>query len=146
MTKWKTRLLPIAIVLVGAGVAFAMFKTPKSSLPEPASDPFANAPYVQTSQLTATSAQPEVNLYGQIISAQQVELTAPQGSKVESILVKNGQLVEQGTVLMVLSNDELQLQQAQAQSRIAEIEARISQQQLSYNNDLAAYSSAANRR
>lgn len=138
MNKWTKRLIPVGILGVGAAVMFFMSATPKANAVAEAPDPLANAPYVQTLLVTMQEAQPELVLYGQLMSQQQLDITAPQGSKVQQILVRNGDYVQAGEGLFVLSNEDLLLQQKQVAANVADIKARIAQQLANHKNNQAA--------
>jgi multidrug efflux pump subunit AcrA (membrane-fusion protein) len=134
------KILPVIILLIGGLIAFFMFKTPQERPKVVEKSPLDDAPYVQSQTLTQGTYSPELSLYGYLTSAQQINVFAPQGSKVDSVLVNNGDYVSKGQLIMTLSNDDLYLQQQQISKRIIDAQSQISLQKTSNQSNKEALS------
>jgi len=132
-------MLPVVILVIGSGVTYSMMKTAKTEpvIESPASA-LDEAPYVTTRLVNSDNHQPQLSLYGYLRSAQEIEMYAPNGSKVEEVMVENGQSVTEGQVLVRFTNEDLKLQQASLTRQMVEIKSQISQQKNTHKSNLSA--------
>ncbi|SFX18555.1 efflux RND transporter periplasmic adaptor subunit [Marinospirillum alkaliphilum] len=96
--------------------------------PAPSASPDTSTPFrVETRWLEAEPFQPVLTLQGQLQPSQQVEVRAETGGRVQSLLTREGQQIQQGTTLLQLAEDtrpvRLQQLQAERDTRAAELRA-----------------------
>lgn len=118
--QWKHFVYPALVVVVGGGIGTFMMQTRSSSFAFASggpADPLAGAPTVSTMMLTSASYAPQLQLYSQLKSAQEVILTSPFNAEVLSVNVFEGDRVEAGEVLMQLDASALQRQVTQLEAQ-----------------------------
>ncbi|MDN3648554.1 biotin/lipoyl-binding protein [Reinekea marina] len=142
MTSRKKKFFyPIVVIAVGALIISWMVTKPKSSLEakdSQAIDPLLNAPNVETIVATPDELAPQVVLYSQFKSAQQIELKAPISTDVISVNIQEGQRVLEGDRLIVLDTAALQRQLNQLAARKQEISARLALETKNHQANITA--------
>ncbi|MBU2864862.1 HlyD family efflux transporter periplasmic adaptor subunit [Reinekea forsetii] len=142
MTSRKKKFFyPIVVIAVGALIISWMVAKPKSSLEaedSQAIDPLLNAPNVETIVATSAEIAPQVVLYSQFKSAQQIELKAPISTDVISVNIQEGQRVSEGDQLVILDTAALQRQLNQLVARKQEISARLALESKNHQANITA--------
>lgn len=93
---------------------------------------------VQTQRLVGDAKTPQLELYGQVESPYMATITASLNADVESINVKEGQVVAKGQLMVKLDELDVQLALQQKAADVAELEALIESEKNRYRNDLDA--------
>ncbi len=124
----------IALLIVGASIAGSLhlFKNRPS---KPAQVIEEKAWPVSTQRLVLESATPSIPLYGRLEAPEQAHLKAAVAAEVIEVLVKEGQRVETGQLLIQLDAEEFELQVQQRQAELVDISAQIAQQQRQRQHD-----------
>lgn len=131
-SRTKKFLYPLLVIVVGLALISWMTATSKSSIVPAevaAVDPLLNAPTVKTTKITRSNLAPQVVLYSQFKSAQQIAIKAPISTDVLAINVQEGDRVAKGDRLAELDTLALQRQLTQLSARKQEIEARFALEQ-----------------
>lgn len=140
--RWKPVLYPLLVVAVGAGVGSWMISNPSSSLAFAEQnievDPLANAPTVQTILPVQDQYAPQLQLYSQLQSRQQVTVSSPAAAEVTAVRVFEGTVVQEGDVIVELDTSNLQRQVAQLQARQMDLQARRGAEKKQYENNVEA--------
>ena len=87
--------------------------------------------HVDTQTITPASLQPSLILYGRIEAPDRVRIAAPVNGRVLKVLVRDGDVVQQGQALAELDARDLQ-------PRVAQIKADIERENINLANDRAA--------
>lgn len=93
------------------------------------------APTVSLLAITPSSWQPEVNLFGSVISFRSLEVTSPITAELLTLNVGVGDSVVEGALLATLDQTDLKASQKQSLSRLSEMDAKIRLQQLQQQAD-----------
>lgn len=96
------------------------------------------APTVRTIKASYDSLQPAITLFGQTQFARTFQVASPLSTTVENILVSSGEPVLAGQPLLQLDTRTVRRNLAQQNSQITEMQARIRQQVLQGDADVAA--------
>ena len=140
--RWKRWLYPVVVVGVGAGIGGFLISNPSSSLAYAEQsivvDPLADAPTVATIAPQRGDYAPQIQLYGQLRSTQQVKIDSPVAAQVTQVLVNEGDVVAEGAVLVQLDTKRLSRQVDQLQARRLDLVARRSAQAQQTDNDKQA--------
>lgn len=102
-----------------------------------------NAQRIETSTVTVGTFEDFIPLRGRLVPRSTVYLDAIEGGRVESVLVEDGATVQQGDLIAVLSNTNLQLEVLGREAAVAEqlnnmrtIELQLEQNRLSHKRNL----------
>ena len=140
--RWKRWLYPVVVVGIGAGVGSFMMANRTSSLAYAEQsivlDPLADAPTVGTIAAQRGDYAPQIQLYGQLRSTQQLVIDSPVAAQVTQVLVNEGDLVAEGDVLVQLDTKRLSRQVDQLQARRLDLNARRDAQAQQNQNDKEA--------
>lgn len=140
--RWKPVVYPLIVIAVGAGLVSVMSAKPESSLAAAEQsltpDPLANAPTVATIRPVRDLYAPQLQLYSQLQSRQQVEITSPVATEVLAVAVYEGDRVNKGDVLVELDTRALTRQVQQLQARRMDITARRDADTRQYESNLEA--------
>ncbi|GAA0792718.1 efflux RND transporter periplasmic adaptor subunit [Marinobacterium sediminicola] len=128
-----SRWLPLAILLAAALITFVLIKTREQPQAQEAGVKRWN---VNSIELTPISARPELKLYGQFEAPQLTRLSSALNADVQRIEVREGDRVQQHSLLLELDAREVELQLRQRQSELAAVEARIAAEHNRHRNDL----------
>ena len=132
--RWLPPLLVVALAIV-------IFSTLISTRPQaPVQDRPAQGVLVDTQQIDFASLSPTLTLYGRLEAPQMANLRAAINADVAEVYVFDGDMVEQGQILVELDQQEAQLAVDQAAGELALIDAQIAaeQSQLKRNEALFA--------
>jgi len=132
VTAW---LIPLVILLLGAGVLTALKATRPETTPLESAERAWVVDAVRARPQTRT---PALLLYGQVESPRVARLTAAVTADVESVYVLEGERVAAGQPLVALDDRERLLLLRQREADVAEIEARIASERERHRNDLRA--------
>jgi len=141
IVRLKRFAYPLVALLIGAGMISWMVANPASSLDasqlaEP--DPLLGAPAIATLKPQQGIYAPQLQLYSQVKSSQQVVITSPVATDIEQVLVSEGDWVQKDQQLVVINSASLQRQLDQLQSRQQDIRARQALEKQQYENNVAA--------
>ncbi|SEH09153.1 efflux RND transporter periplasmic adaptor subunit [Candidatus Venteria ishoeyi] len=132
MKKWLSAIL--VLLLGGVGSAF-MIKSKVVSAPLKTEEKVWNVDIQLAKPELHT---PQVNLYARLESPRSAALTAAVNADVVKVLVREGQRVAQGQLLIQLDDQDMQLNLQQKQADIQEIKALIQIEKNRYASDKAA--------
>ncbi|GJL82446.1 MAG: hypothetical protein DHS20C01_20800 [marine bacterium B5-7] len=128
-------LLPI--IIIGAGIF--LFTQLKASRPEPVA---LQAPekqwVVKAAEVTPGRFTPLVKLYGRIESPVMSTLTAAVAANVDRVMVREGDFVTPGGLLVELDDTDLKFMLVQRDAEIAELKASLDSENNRYRADTAA--------
>jgi multidrug efflux pump subunit AcrA (membrane-fusion protein) len=140
--NWKPVIYPVLVVAVAGGIGSWLMANPASSLSDVEDtleiDPLADAPTVATIAPSYGAYAPQIQLYGQLQSGQQVIMNSPANADVLSVPVFEGDLVEAGDLLVQLDTTTLSRQVSQLQARRMDLIARLSVEQAQHDANKAA--------
>lgn len=140
--NWKAIVYPVLVIGIGGGVGSWMMSNPSSSFAFAQggadADPLADAPTVATISPFRGNYAPQLQLYSQLQSGQQILVNSPAAADVVNVLVFEGDRVNEGDVLVELDTTQLQRQVQQLNARRMDLEARQLAEQAQYQNNVAA--------
>jgi multidrug efflux pump subunit AcrA (membrane-fusion protein) len=128
-------LLPLLILAVGFGV-FRMLKATKPGQPAPAVQ--ERVWRVEVEPVELLTASPELELYGQVETPDLLRATASASAWVTEVLVKDGDLVSEGEVLLRLDERDFRPRIAQVEAEIADLQAQIGSEKNRFETDRLA--------
>ncbi len=115
-------LLPVLIIGLAAGVAFALIKSRPEAKPVEVKE---KAWLVSVQPVTPAERTPVITLYGRVESLWSSQLTAGVAADVRSIEVIEGDDVFEGQLLLSLDDRDIQLLLVQREAALREAESRI---------------------
>lgn len=127
--RWKRWLYPIVVLAIGGGIAFYMMSNRVSSLDSQVAqqpiDPLADAPTVSVLLPELQNYSPQLRLYSQLKSRQQVAINASTSTEILKVLVSEGDRVATGQPLVQLDSKTLQRQVNQLRSQRSSLQANL---------------------
>ncbi|MFQ3230090.1 efflux RND transporter periplasmic adaptor subunit, partial [Reinekea sp.] len=132
---------PIIVLVIGVAVAGWLVKTPKSSIStvdQSEIDPLADAPTITALNAQEGTYAPQLLLYSQLKSAQQVKISSSIATDIISVDVNEGDRVEKGARLVVLDTAPLQRQLDQLESKRLDLAARFNLEKKQFDANKAA--------
>lgn len=139
----KKRKTISTILISGALLALAIIvkQTLISTRPVPEAKPsLEEVARVSTMTISSGNYQPVVDLLGRVESPKDVILSSAVTAFIEDVLVRDGQLVEAGSVLLRLESLEAELLLAQREADVQEVKARIASEKERFKTDKIALS------
>ena len=131
-SKW---LLPLVIIGLCIGVILLL----KANKPAPKAKAITEKEWsVATVSATFAQYRPEITLYGQVESRQSSQLTAAVQADVAQLLVREGDAVTAGQLLVSLDDRDAQLAVAQRTAELASAKAQVANEKLSHQSNLTA--------
>nr|WP_300988851.1 biotin/lipoyl-binding protein [Thiocapsa sp.] len=132
MTKF---LLPVLILAVGFGV----FQYLKQTRPErPPAEIVERVWRIEAETVEPRRLSPGLELYGSVQTPDLLRAAASAQARVAGVLVREGDRVEAGQLLVELDPRDFSFRLAQARARIDELEAQVESEQTGHETDLAA--------
>ncbi|HDZ55632.1 MAG TPA: biotin/lipoyl-binding protein [Pseudomonas xinjiangensis] len=131
----RKRLVPVLIIALGV-IGFIVLKATRS-VPEPVT-PQERSWRVETLQIQPDAFQPSLTLYGQLESPLRFTSMAPMAGRIAQLPVRDGQLVNQGSLLVALDDADIEPRLQQARAEVADIEAQLASARTEHANDLQA--------
>lgn len=128
----KRVLLPIIILAIAVMIFAALFLARPERPPVERPDKIWR---VETMTASPQRISPEVTLYGRVDTPRRASLNAAINADVVTVPVLEGAVVDKDTVLITLDNSDADLQLAQRQADLAEIEALIRSEKARYRRD-----------
>ncbi len=127
----------IIIPLIILGLAVAFFKVMLASKDKP-EEIVVNEHVWRVKQITVKkqTLSPAMTLYGRIESPSLLNAAAPASSQVVQVLVKEGQQVEKGQLMLALDKSDFEPLVRQAQAKVNELRAQIKSEQLRHQLNL----------
>ena len=135
MTPGKKVILPI--ILLSAGILVFVALTMTRAQPPPA-EIKERIWRVDTQKAAPTTLSPVLTLYGKVESPNVLKAAAPGEAIVEQILVKEGDSVSQGELLLQLDARDFLPRLDQARAEVEQLEAEIVSERERHQSDLAA--------
>lgn len=131
----RKRLVPILIILVGIA-GFVLLKVTRS-VPDPVT-PQERSWRVEVLDIQPDALQPSLTLYGQLESPRRFTVVAPMAGRIGELSVRDGQIVEAGTLLVALDEDDITPRVKQAEADLADARAQLVSEKLNHRNDQQA--------
>lgn len=137
--RWKRWLYPVVVLAIGGGIGFYMMSNRVSSLDASTEqqpiDPLADAPTVSVLTPVLAPNAPQLRLYSQLRSRQQVAINSPASAEILSVSVSEGDFVTAGQPLVQLDSAPLARQVSQLRSQRSNLQAswELDKQQHSSN-------------
>lgn len=128
-------LLPILVLSAGIGV-FAALKATKPE--QPPAKIKERVWRVEVERLSPRSLAPQLTLYGQLETPSLFRAAAPAPSRVDRVLVREGESVIEGQLLVALDERDFLPRLNQARAEIAELEAQLESENIRHQSDLTA--------
>lgn len=128
-------LLPILVLAVGFGV----FRALKATKPERESPAVQERVWrVEVEPVQLRRAAPELELYGRVETPELLRAAASAAAWVTEVKVRDGDMVEQGQVLVRLDARDFEPRIAQVEAEIADLQAQIESEQNRFETDQLA--------
>ena len=138
MTKPTLKqLIPLLIILFGIAV-FMLLKATQPSAP--AAPVKQRSWHVQTIKAKFQQLSPSLSLYGLIETPALVQAAAANKSRVTSVLVREGDPIQNGQLLLSLDERDFKPRVTQAQARATELKALIASEHSRFRADKTAFS------
>lgn len=135
MKRLTTFLLPVLILAVGFGV----FQYLKQTRPErPPAEIVERVWRIEAETVEPRRLSPGLELYGSVQTPDLLRAAASAQARVAGVLVREGDRVEAGQLLVELDPRDFSFRLAQARARIDELEAQVESEQTGHETDLAA--------
>lgn len=131
----RKRLVPVLIIAVG----IALFIILRATRNEP--EPVAvqeRSWRVETLEVEPASLQPSLTLYGQLESPRRFTVVAPLAGRIAKLPVRDGEVVEEGTLLVALDDADIEPRLQQARAELSDAEAQLTSERSAYANDQQA--------
>lgn len=126
--RWRRWLFPLLVLVVGGALGSWLMANKVSSVAKAEAsvsvDPLLDAPTVAALMPTAQAYAPQLQLYSQLQSRQQVSVTSPASADVLAVRVQEGDSVQAGAVLIELDTRALTRQVDQLAARRQDLDAR----------------------
>ncbi|WP_320823312.1 efflux RND transporter periplasmic adaptor subunit [Reinekea sp.] len=126
--RWRRWLFPLLVLVVGGALGSWLMSNKVSSVAQAEAsvtvDPLLDAPTVAALAPMAQAYAPQMQLYSQLQSRQQVSVTSPASADVLAVRVQEGDSVLAGAVLVELDTRALTRQVDQLAARRQELNAR----------------------
>ena len=134
----------VALVLLGAAVALAVYLV-ATRREQPAAPPGERAWRVEVIAVAPGSIAPELTLYGRVKAREDADLAAPGAAQVTEVLVREGERVAQGDLLVVLDPRDFEPAVKRAESEVRDLEAQRALERVKHEADLRSLESARER-
>jgi multidrug efflux pump subunit AcrA (membrane-fusion protein) len=131
----RKRLVPLIIIVIGV-IGFLVLKATRS-VPEPVT-PQERTWRVEVLEVDLESHQPSLTLYGQLESPRLFTVVAPMTGRIDLLPARDGQTVEQGTLLVALDEQDIEPMVARAQADLADASAQLARESIEHASDLKA--------
>jgi len=127
--------LPILIILFSVSV----FMVLRASRPEqPLAESKERVWRVEVLEVIPQTLAPSLTLYGQVETPTLFRAAAPSGSRVQQVLVREGEKVQKGQLLISLDPRDFLPRVEQARAEVAEFEAQLRSERIRQHSDLSA--------
>lgn len=131
----RKRLVPVLIIAVGIAV-FILLRVTRDD-PEPVAVQ-ERSWRVETLEIEPASLQPSLTLYGQLESPRRFTVVAPLAGRIAQLPVRDGEVVEEGTLLVALDDADIEPRLQQARAELSDAEAQLTSERSAYANDQQA--------
>lgn len=131
------QLLPVFIIIFGIAVFILLKITQASSPSVPVNE---RSWYVESLIANPQTYSPSLTLYGQIETPALVNAAAPNKSRVTSVLIREGDPIQKGQLLLTLDERDFKPRLNQAEANVAELKALIQSEKSRYKADKTAFS------
>lgn len=135
MKKSLNIILPILILLFTTALVTYLMKTKAAS---PALEITERVWQVNAQSIQSGTYSPSIILYGKVESPRLYNASAPLLSRVESVLIREGEQFKKGQLLAKLDERDFLPQLQIATAKLAEIKAQIRSEQIKYQSDKQA--------
>lgn len=129
----KKILLPIALLAIGIG-GFALLKATRPVLPPVKAE--ERVWRVETVEVAPQTLSPTLTLAGRVESPQLTKAAAPGLGRVARVLVREGQPIRRGQLLLEMDERDFLPKMEQARGQVAELQAAIRSEELRHAADL----------
>ncbi|SDT20135.1 HlyD family secretion protein [Halopseudomonas xinjiangensis] len=131
----RKRLVPVLIIAIGIAV-FVLLRVTRPA-PEPVA-PQERSWRVETLVVEPSALQPSLTLYGQLESPRRFTVVAPLAGRIDQLPVRDGQVVEEGTLLVALDDADIEPRLQQARAELRDAEAQLTSERSAHANDRQA--------
>ncbi|QIB50166.1 efflux RND transporter periplasmic adaptor subunit [Pseudomonas sp. OIL-1] len=131
----RKRLVPITIIAVGI-LGFILLKVTRP-VPEPVT-PTERSWRVETLHIQPEAFQPSLTLYGRLESPLRLTSVAPMAGRIGELPVRDGELVDEGELLVALDEADVMPRLQQARADLADAESQLENARLAHKNDQSA--------
>ena len=131
----RKRLVPVLIIAVGIAV-FILLRVTRDD-PEPVAAQ-ERSWRVETLEIEPASLQPSLTLYGQLESPRRFTVVAPLAGRIAELPVRDGEVVEEGTLLVALDDADIEPRLQQARAELSDAEAQLTSERSAHANDQQA--------
>ena len=131
----RKRLVPILIISFGI-LVFVVLRVTRD-VPAPV-EPQERSWRVDVMDIHPEALQSSLTLYGQLESPRRFTVVAPMAGRIGELSVRDGQTVEQGTLLVALDEADIVPRVKQAEADLADAQAQLLSEQLNHRNDRQA--------
>ncbi len=135
MTLGKKQILPVLFLLVGVAV-FVVLKMTRAQ-PPPA-EIKERVWRVDVQQVSPETLSPTLTLYGKVESPHVLKAAAPEEAVVERVLIKEGDNVSRGQLLLQLDDRDFLPRLDQARAEVTQLEAEIASESKRHYSDQEA--------
>ena len=135
VTLNKKLILPIVFLLAGIGVFVALKMTRAQ---QPPAEIKERVWRVDVQRVVPATLSPTLTLYGKVESPRVLKAAAPQEAVVRDVLVKEGDAVSRGQLLLQLDDRDFLPRLDQARAEVAQLEAEIASERERHRSDLEA--------
>ena len=129
------RLFPLIILAIGVLGFLAL----KMTRPEPAEVSASERSWRVSIQAVEPGPHtPLLPLYGQVVAPEQLNITATLAGRIDARPVSEGELVQEGDLLVALDDADIQPVLAQAEAQVADLKAQLQSERVRNRNDVEA--------
>ena len=133
------RLFKILLPLTLLAGSIAIFASLKATRPEPKSPEIRERIWrVEVETIRPDRLAPELTLYGRVETPDLLKVAAPAAARVLEVLVRDGERVAAGDLLVRLDERDFKPRLRQAQSEVTELKALIESERNRHDNDVKA--------
>lgn len=129
----KKLLIPVLIFIL-AIVFFKILLATKAKSPDIAID--EHVWRVEQTRIEKQKLSPVITLYGRTETSELLNAAAPAASQVTRVLVKEGEHIDKGQLMLSLDQDDFEPLLKQAQGKVSELKALIRSEKLRHENNL----------
>ncbi|UAW98562.1 HlyD family efflux transporter periplasmic adaptor subunit [Halopseudomonas nanhaiensis] len=131
----RKRLVPVLIIAIGIAI-FVLLRITRDA-PEPVA-PQERSWRVDTMAIEPGTLQPSLTLYGQLESPRRFTVVAPLAGRIDQLPVRDGQVVEEGTLLVALDEADIEPRLQQARAELHDAQAQLTSERSAHANDRQA--------
>jgi len=129
------KILIVVLILLGAILVFSYLKSSKPTAPP--TEIKERVWKVETLALNSGTYSPQTQLYGSVVSPNQVTAVASVSGVLQSLKVQAGDFVKEGDVLFAFDENDLAIPETQAASDVADLKSQIELEKVNHQANQA---------